>query len=105
MREPKTLRSAQWFDGPEYEGLARRAALRSEGLDPLGFEGKPVIGICNSWSELTHGNVHLRRVAEAGKRGVWAAGAGPVECPTISPGGRVMKHTTEGVGDLGAMDG
>ena len=104
MREPKTLRSAQWFDGPEYEGLARRAALRSEGLDPLGFEGKPVIGICNSWSELTHCNVHLRRVAEAVKRGVWAAGAVPLEFPTISLGELFMKPTTMLFRNLMAMD-
>ena len=104
MRETKTLRSAQWFDGPEYEGLVRRAALRSEGLDPLGFEGKPVIGICNSWSELTHCNVHLRRVAEAVKRGVWAAGAVPLEFPTISLGELFMKPTTMLFRNLMAMD-
>ena len=104
MRETKTLRSAQWFDGPEYEGLVRRAALRSEGLDPLGFEGKPVIGICNSWSELTHCNVHLRRVAEAVKRGVWAAGAVPLEFPTISLGELFMKPTAMLFRNLMAMD-
>ena len=104
MRDPQKLRSARWFGGPEYEALVRRAALRSEGLGPAGFEGKPVIGICNSWSELTHCNVHLRRVAEAVKRGVWAAGGVPLEFPTISLGELFMKPTTMLFRNLMAMD-
>ena len=104
MRDPQKLRSARWFTGPEYEALVRRAALRSEGLDPGGFEGKPVIGICNSWSELTHCNIHLRRVAEAVKRGVWAAGGVPLEFPTISLGELFMKPTTMLFRNLMAMD-
>ena len=104
MRDPQKLRSARWFTGPEYEALVRRAALRSEGLDLAGFEGKPVIGICNSWSELTHCNIHLRRVAEAVKRGVWAAGGVPLEFPTISLGELFMKPTTMLFRNLMAMD-
>ena len=104
MRDPRKLRSARWFAGPEYEALVRRAALRSEGLAPLGFEGKPVIGICNSWSELTHCNVHLRQVSEAVKRGVWAAGGVPLEFPTISLGELFMKPTTMLFRNLMAMD-
>ena len=73
MRDPTTLRSYQWFVGDEYENFARRAALRVEGLGPEIFQNKPVIGICNSWSELTPCNAHLRQVADAVKRGVWAA--------------------------------
>ncbi|MDA1314883.1 MAG: dihydroxy-acid dehydratase [Acidobacteria bacterium] len=104
MRDPQKLRSARWFAGPDYEALVRRAALRSEGLGPLGFEGKPVIGICNSWSELTHCNVHLRQISEAVKRGVWAAGGVPLEFPTISLGELFMKPTTMLFRNLMAMD-
>ena len=64
-RDPKTLRSRSWFDSLEYYSFARRAYLRSEGLTRESFHGKPVIGICNSWSELNHCNIHLRTVAEA----------------------------------------
>lgn len=104
MRNPQELRSARWFAGPGYEALVRRAALRSEGLGPVGFEGKPIIGICNSWSELTHCNVHLRQVSEAVKRGVWAAGGVPLEFPTISLGELFMKPTTMLFRNLMAMD-
>ena len=104
MRDPKTLRSQQWFAGGEYENLARRAALRSEGFGPQVFDGKPVIGICNSWSELTNCNVHLRQVAEAVKRGVWAAGGVPLEFPTISLGELFMKPTTMLFRNLMSMD-
>ena len=104
MSDSKKLRSAEWFEGSEYEGLARRAALRSEGLAPAGFSGKPVIGICNSWSELTHCNIHLRQVAEAVKRGVWAAGGVPLEFPTISLGELFMKPTTMLFRNLMSMD-
>ncbi len=104
MHDPKTLRSQQWFGGSQYEDLVRRAALRAEGLGPEIFQGKPVIGICNSWSELTHCNVHLRQVAEAVKRGVWAAGGVPLEFPTISLGELFMKPTTMLFRNLMSMD-
>ena len=104
MRDPKTLRSQQWFAGGEYENFARRAAMRSEGFGPQVFDGKPVIGICNSWSELTNCNVHLRQVAEAVKRGVWAAGGVPLEFPTISLGEMFMKPTTMLFRNLMSMD-
>ena len=82
----RNKRSSGWFQTPEYYGFARRAWLRSEGFPADIFDGKPVIGICNSWSELNNCNVHLRDVAEAVKRGVWAAGGFPLEFPTISLG-------------------
>ncbi len=104
MRDAKTLRSYAWFNGDEYEHTARRAWLRSEGFGSHVFEDKPVIGICNSWSELTNCNVHLRQVAEAVKRGVWAAGGVPLEFPTISLGEMFMKPTTMLFRNLMAMD-
>ena len=60
----RKLRSQEWFQAPEYYAFARRAYLRSEGFNADIFDGKPVIGICNSFSELNHCNVHLRQVAE-----------------------------------------
>src|SRR6266702_2342582 len=78
---PRSLRSQQWFSGKEYYNFARRAWLRSEGFTADVFENRPVIGICNSWSELNNCNAHLRGVAEAVKRGVWRAGGFPLEFP------------------------
>ena len=104
MRDPKTFRSTAWFQGDQYEHLSRRAWLRSEGFSDAAFDGRPVIGICNSWSELTNCNAHLRQVAEAVKRGVWAAGGVPLEFPTISLGEMFMKPTTMLFRNLMSMD-
>src|SRR5579862_7446428 len=101
---PKKLRSQDWWTGPAYENYARRAWLRSEGFNANVFDNKPVIGICNSWSELNNCNIHLRTVAEAVKRGVWAAGGVPLEFPTISLGEMFMKPTTMLYRNLMAMD-
>jgi dihydroxy-acid dehydratase len=97
-------RSQEWFQGPEYYAFARRAWLRSEGFNRDIFDGKPVIGIANSWSELNNCNLHLRQVAEAVKRGVWAAGGVPLEFPTISLGEMLMKPTAMLYRNLMAMD-
>jgi L-arabonate dehydrase len=99
-----TLRSQDWFQGDEYYNFARRAWLRSEGFNKDVFDGKPLIGICNSWSELNNCNAHLRQVAEAVKRGVWAAGGFPLEFPTISLGEMYMRPTTMMFRNLMAMD-
>ncbi len=99
------LRSKNWFYDNEYYAFARRAYLRSEGLNRDIFdEERPVIGICNSWSELNHCNRHLREVAEAVKRGVWKAGGLPLEFPTISLGEPFMKPTSMLFRNLMAMD-
>jgi dihydroxy-acid dehydratase len=100
----KNKRSSQWFQTPGYHGMARRAWLRSEGFPADVFDGKPVVGICNSWSELTNCNVHLREVATAVKRGVLAAGGVPLEFPTISLGEMLMLPTTMMFRNLMAMD-
>ena len=104
MVKKRKLRSQDWFQGPEYYNFARRAWLRSEGFNHDVFEGKPVIGICNSWSELNNCNSHLRQVAEAVKRGVWAAGGFPLEFPTISLGEMFMRPTSMLFRNLMAMD-
>jgi L-arabonate dehydrase len=100
----KDLRSDEWFHSPDYYGFARRAWLRSEGLNRDVFDGKPVIGICNSWSELNNCNAHLREVANAVKRGVWEAGGVPLEFPTISLGEMFMRPTSMLFRNLMAMD-
>ncbi len=98
------LRSSSWFDTPEYYGFSRKAWLRSEGLGRHIFDGKPFIGICNSWSELTNCNINLKQLAEAVKRGIWAAGGVPFEFPTMSLGEMFMKPTTMLYRNLMAMD-
>ena len=100
----KNKRSSQWFQTPGYHGMARRAWLRSEGFPADVFDGKPVVGICNSWSELNNCNAHLREVAAAVKRGVLAAGGVPLEFPTISLGEMFMLPTTMMFRNLMAMD-
>jgi L-arabonate dehydrase len=98
------LRSQEWWNKPEYYSFARRAWLRSEGFNHDVFDGRPVIGICNSWSELNNCNIHLRTVADAVKRGVWAAGGLPLEFPTISLGEMLMRPTAMLFRNLMAMD-
>jgi L-arabonate dehydrase len=100
----RELRSREWFHGSLYYNLARRTYLRAGGYTHDVFEGKPVIGICNSWSELNPCNMHLRTVAEAVKRGVWAAGGVPLEFPTISLGETFILPTAMLLRNLMAMD-
>ncbi|HEX4037583.1 MAG TPA: IlvD/Edd family dehydratase [Acidobacteriaceae bacterium] len=103
MAERK-LRSQEWWGKANYESFNRRAWLRSEGFSADFFHNKPVIGICNSWSEFNNCNVHLRTVAEAVKRGVLAAGGFPLEFPTISLGEAFMRPTAMLFRNLMAMD-
>ena len=98
------LRSADWFGRTDKLGFVHRSWMRTEGFSTSVFQGKPVIGICNSWSELTNCNAHLRQVADAVKRGVWAAGGFPLEFPTISLGEPFMRPTTMMFRNLMAMD-
>ena len=88
------LRSQAWFDTPELYGWLRRAAFKSQGFTEEAYEGRPIIGICNSWSELTHCNAHLRDLAQDVKRGVWQAGGFPLEFPVMSLGEFNMRPTT-----------
>ncbi|MDX1981499.1 MAG: L-arabinonate dehydratase [Bryobacteraceae bacterium] len=98
------LRSADWFGRKDKLGFIHRSWMKTEGFSQANFDGKPVIGICNSWSELTNCNAHLRQVAEAVKRGVWAAGGFPLEFPTISLGEPFMRPSTMMFRNLMAMD-
>src|SRR5450631_544246 len=104
MSERK-LRSQEWWgNSDEYYGFARRAWLRSSGFGHEVFDGRPVIGVCNSWSELNNCNLHLRAVAEAVKRGVWAAGGFPLEFTTISLAEDLMMPTAMLYRNLMAME-
>ncbi|MEZ5100819.1 MAG: IlvD/Edd family dehydratase [Thermoleophilia bacterium] len=97
-------RSQDWFSGPGYYAFARRAWLRSEGFGHDVFDGRPVIGIANSASDLNSCNAHLRGLAEAVKRGVLQAGGLPLEFPTISLGEVFMRPTAMLYRNLMAMD-
>jgi L-arabonate dehydrase len=98
------LRSRNWFGRRDLDGFVHRSWLKTEGFSDQVFDGRPVVGIANSWSELTNCNAHLRQVAEAVKRGVWSAGGFPLEFPTISLGEVLMKPTTMLFRNLMAMD-
>jgi dihydroxy-acid dehydratase len=100
----QALRSRNWFGRQDLDGFVHRSWLKSEGFSDVVFDGRPVIGIANSWSELTNCNAHLRQVAEAVKRGVWSAGGFPLEFPTISLGEVLMKPTTMMFRNLMSMD-
>lgn len=98
------LRSQQWFGAEGKTGFMHRSWLRSEGLPDDSFRGRPVIGIANSWSELTSCNIHLREVAEHVKRGIWQAGGVPFEFPTTSAGEPLVRPTAMLLRNLIAMD-
>jgi L-arabonate dehydrase len=99
-----SLRSRNWFAAKNLDGFMHRAYLKAEGFSEAVFDGRPVVGICNSWSELNNCNAHLRQVAEAVKRGVWSAGGFPLEFPVISLGEILMKPTTMLFRNLMAID-
>ena len=100
----RSLRSAQWFGEQDLPGFLHRASMRAAGFSSGLVEGRPVVGICNSWSEAVNCNLHFRGLATAVKRGVAAAGGIPVEFPTISLGENLMKPTTMLYRNLMAMD-
>jgi len=101
---PVHLRSAKWFAGRDVPGFVHRSAMRASGFSRMAFEGKPIIGICNSWSEVVNCNMHFRGLADSVRRGVLAAGGFPLEFPTMSLGEQLMKPTTMLFRNLMAMD-
>jgi dihydroxy-acid dehydratase len=104
MGEHTPLRSAGWFAAEGKTGIMHRSWMRSEGLPQDSFEGRPIIGIANSWSELTPCNLHLRELAEHVKRGVWQAGGVPFEFPTTSVGEPLVRPTAMLLRNLVSMD-
>lgn len=97
-------RSRGWFGLPGKNGFLHRSWLQNQGTPRDMFDGRPVIGICNSWSELTPCNAHLRRLAEKVKAGVLEAGGYPLEFPTMSLGETIMRPTTMLFRNLMSMD-
>ncbi len=101
---PKRYRSAEWFGKIDKDGFGHRSWMRNQGLPGDVFDGRPVIGICNTWSELTPCNAHFRDLAEHVKRGVWQAGGFPVEFPVTSLGEALMRPTAMLFRNLASMD-
>ena len=100
----KTRRSAGWYGKLDRDGFIHRSWMKNQGFPDHVFDGRPVIGICNTWSELTPCNSGLRDLAEGVKRGVWEAGGFPVEFPVMSLGETQMKPTAMLFRNLLAMD-
>ncbi|MEM6378324.1 MAG: IlvD/Edd family dehydratase [Bacteroidota bacterium] len=104
MDKEQKLRSQKWFGKKGKDGFIYRAWMKNQGHPDDQFEGKPVIGICNTWSELTPCNGHFRALAEWVKKGVLEAGGFPVEFPVMSLGETLMKPTTMLYRNLASMD-
>lgn len=102
--EKKNLRSKDWFGKSDKMGFVHRSWLRNQGYPDDYFRGKPVIGICNTWSELTPCNGHFREFAEIVKRGIAEAGGFPMEFPVTSLGETLMRPTTMLFRNLASMD-
>src|ERR1700733_15395920 len=102
--EKRTYRSAAWFAKTDKDGFVHRSWMRNQGLPDHVFDGKPVIGICNTWSELTPCNAHFRQIAEHVKRGVIEAGGFPVEFPVFSNGESNLRPTAMFTRNLTSMD-
>ena len=100
----RKLRSSDWFGRSDKMGFVHRSWFRTQGYPDDYFVNKPVIGICNTWSELTPCNSHLRDLAEIIKRGVIEAGGFPLEFPVTSLGETVMRPTTMLFRNLASMD-
>jgi L-arabonate dehydrase len=100
----KPYRSAAWFGRRDKDGFVHRSWMRNQGWPDDVFDGRPVIGVCNTWSELTPCNAHLRILAERVKRGVWEAGGFPLEFPVTSMGETNMRPTAMLFRNLVSMD-
>lgn len=100
----KTRRNRAWYGKLDRDGFIHRSWMKNQGFPDHVFDGRPIIGICNTWSELTPCNSGLRELAEGVKRGVWEAGGFPVEFPVMSLGETQMKPTAMLFRNLLAMD-
>jgi len=100
----KERRNRAWYGKLDKDGFIHRSWMKNQGFPDHAFDGRPVIGICNTWSELTPCNSGLRDLAEGVKRGVWEAGGFPVEFPVMSLGETQMKPTAMLFRNLLAMD-
>ena len=103
-REAKDMRSQQWFGRQDRDGFAYRSWMKGKGLPHDQFDGRPVIGICNTFSELTPCNSHFRTLAEQVKIGVYEAGGFPLEFPVMSLGETLLRPTAMLYRNLASMD-
>lgn len=103
-KKKEDLRSRDWFGKTGKDGFIYRSWMKNQGFPSDEFEGKPVIGICNTFSELTPCNAHMRELAESVKRGVWEAGGFPLEFPVMSLGETLIRPTAMLYRNLASMD-
>ncbi|QRF61287.1 IlvD/Edd family dehydratase [Variovorax paradoxus] len=102
--EKRRLRSQAWFEGRGARNFANRGWVRSRGVPMDHFDGRPVIGICNTWSDLTPCNSHFRDLAQHVREGILEAGGVPMEFPVISPGEMLTRPTAMLLRNLCSMD-
>src|SRR5215211_6593375 len=102
--KPPKRRSQAWFGGQDRDGFVHRSWTKKPGYPHDSFDGRPVIGICNTWSELTPCNSHFRELAEFVKRGVLEAGGFPLEFPVMSLGETLLRPTAMLYRNLASMD-
>src|SRR5947207_9671631 len=98
------LRSAGWFGLRDKDGFIHRSWMKNQGFPSDLFDGRPVIGICNTWSELVPCNAHFRKIADHVKRGVYEAGGFPLEFPVMSLGETNLRPTAMLFRNLASMD-
>ena len=103
-KKPEELRSQQWFGRQDRDGFAYRSWVKGKGVPHDQFDGRPVIGICNTFSELTPCNSHFRTLAEQVKIGVYEAGGFPLEFPVMSLGETLLRPTAMLYRNLASMD-
>jgi len=101
---PRKLRSQEWFGGSSKDAIYHRSWMKNQGLPADLLDGRPVVGICNTWSELTPCNAHLRDLAEKVKFGIYEAGGFPVEFPVFSPAESSLRPTAMMYRNMCAMD-
>ncbi|BAP66538.1 IlvD/Edd family dehydratase [Acinetobacter baumannii] len=104
MNNKQALRSAAWFGTTDKNGFMYRSWMKNQGIPDHEFQGKPIIGICNTWSELTPCNAHFRKIAEHVKKGILEAGGYPVEFPVFSNGESNLRPTAMFTRNLASMD-
>ncbi|HMZ21703.1 MAG TPA: dihydroxy-acid dehydratase, partial [Blastocatellia bacterium] len=104
MTSERKFRSSDWFGKLDKSGFIHRSWMKNQGHPDHVFDGRPVIGICNTWSELTPCNGHFRQLAEHVKRGVYEAGGFPVEFPVLSLGEPLLRPTAMLFRNLASMD-
>ncbi|OVK94783.1 IlvD/Edd family dehydratase [Acinetobacter baumannii] len=104
MNNKQVLRSAAWFGTTDKNDFMYRSWMKNQGIPDHEFQGKPIIGICNTWSELTPCNAHFRKIAEHVKKGILEAGGYPVEFPVFSNGESNLRPTAMFTRNLASMD-